>query len=149
MLWLVFLPIVLLSIAVLVLARQVAPLRAKSPDSSARAVVSSSLDASRSSPSGRERFDQPVASFIQHGDWLAVPHPDDPELALVFGAQNQHLGSVIGSVPVQLAEVAVGANALVQAGISMGEQAGMLVRLTQNRPDGSRNSSRSRTPRVP
>lgn len=78
-------------------------------------------------------FESDLDDVVIPGDTLVVPDPSDPELALVFGTKEvaRSLGDVVGRVPRQLATVAVGADALVKAGISMGEESGMLVRLTK------------------
>ena len=78
-------------------------------------------------------FETALDDVVVPGDTLVVPDPSDPELALVFGTKEvgRSLGEVVGRVPRQLATVAVGADALVKAGIAMGEESGMLVRLTK------------------
>ena len=70
---------------------------------------------------------------ISRGDMLAVLNPSNPDgEVLLFGdgMDVSQFGEEIGPIPGQLAAVAVGSNALVQAGIALGEQSGTLVRLT-------------------
>jgi hypothetical protein len=78
-------------------------------------------------------FETSLENVVLAGDTLVVPDPSDPELALVFGKTEvaRSLGEVVGAVPGQLATVAVGADALVKAGIAVAEESGMLVRLTK------------------
>lgn len=78
-------------------------------------------------------FETTLVGIVEDGDALVVPDPSDPDLVMVFGPRTvaTSLGDIVGGVPGQLATVAVGADALVKAGIAMGEESGMLVRLTQ------------------
>ena len=69
---------------------------------------------------------------VRGGDVLAILNPSDAGQAMIFGDPDvaAKYGEVVGPIPGQLAALVVGSNALIQAGISMGEQSGMLVRLT-------------------
>ena len=78
-------------------------------------------------------FETSLDGLVSHGDLLVVPDPDDPDQVLVFGDHGRvaGLGEIVANIPGQLAAVAVGAEALAKAGIAIGEQSGMLVRLTK------------------
>jgi len=69
---------------------------------------------------------------IGQQDLLVVVNPDDGARVIVFGDQDHAsaFGEVVGPVPRQLAAIAVGADVLLKAGAAVGQQTGMLVRLT-------------------
>lgn len=110
-------------------SRQPVPPREEAP-AGELASVSADLADPHGDPQGL--FDEPLDGVVHLGDTLVVPDPSDDSLAMVFGPAKaaSRLGEVVGAVPGQLATAAVGADSLVKAGISMGEQSGMLVRLT-------------------
>lgn len=74
------------------------------------------------------------ARDIREGDVLTMLNPSDASQVMIFGSPDvaAKYGEVVGPIPSQLAAMAVGSNALVQAGIALGEQSGMLVRLTKD-----------------
>lgn len=77
-------------------------------------------------------FETSLDGLVEAGDLLVIVDPEDDAQILVFGDPQRAagLGEVVGAIPGQLAAVAVGADALVKAGIAVGEQSGLLVRLT-------------------
>lgn len=76
-------------------------------------------------------FDRPLADSVQAGDLVVIP-TGDPGEVLVVGpdAKARTLGTITGAMPTALARTIVGANALAEMAIGMGEQAGVLVRIT-------------------
>ena len=72
-----------------------------------------------------------VRTDITPGQALYIEDPNDARQLIVIGGEDAaaSLGEVVGSIPGQMAGILVGADALVKAGIAVGEQSGMLVRL--------------------
>lgn len=72
-----------------------------------------------------------VATEITPGQSLVIEDPNDPRHLIVIGGEGaaSRFGEVVGVIPGQMAGMLVGADALVKAGIGVGEQSGTLVRV--------------------
>ena len=85
----------------------------------------------------------PMSSWLSEDDVIAFEVPGQPHVHLVFGRAQSHRsnGGRSGStVPGDLVRAAtVGLDALVRAGIEVGQQQGMLVRLTKESSNAYRN----------
>lgn len=72
-----------------------------------------------------------VATEITPGQSLVIEDPHDPRHLIVIGGEGaaSSFGEAVGAIPGQMAGMLVGADALVKAGIAVGEQSGTLVRV--------------------
>lgn len=112
--------VAVLSVALLLVIRQNRPSQPQLPPSTAVATRPRGVLA----PSD--------VSALQPGDSILLDVPGEDDLILFFGdhtAVRELGGEVVQRVPGDLARIAVGADALVKAGIEIGQQQGMLVRL--------------------
>jgi len=74
-----------------------------------------------------------VANLLP-GQPIVIVDPNDDSQIIVLANEDvaATFGEVIGAIPGQMAGMLVGADAMVKAGIAMGEQSGLLVRVVGN-----------------
>lgn len=93
-----------------------------------------SVDWVKASERRRGALDPATGARLADGGLTIFDVPNEPDLRLMFGRPDAIRGTgaeLVQAVPLGLARVAVGTDALVRGGIEVLSQQGMLVRLTQ------------------
>lgn len=97
-------------------------------------------------PQGRSTLLDPGSiRGLTAGELVFLSNPLDENEFLVFGDGREHLdiGEPVGPVPRQLAAAILGAEAILKGGLNVGEQAGVLVRLTDESARALREGARA------